>query len=87
MQNTGHQSARRASVLVPSILIGFLFVYLLFPFLFLAPIVLIFGEYDKAPPHVQTAVRTAFVPIRYLSERFPAYRLLISKESELTGIR
>lgn len=77
----------RFSIIVPSVAGGLLLVYLLFPFVFLAPVIWIFGPYQTAPPHVQTFVRTAFFPIAYLSERVPAYRLLLSKESELTGLQ
>ena len=60
--------------------------YLLFPHAFVLPFKA--AEALKIPPkQLEPVMYGFFLPIRLLGDKFPAYRALLDKESDLTGIR
>jgi hypothetical protein len=59
--------------------------YLLFPHVFILPIILAFGK-TEPPAEMHHAISVFFAPIRILHDHVPAYAWLLAKESELTGI-
>ena len=58
------------------------FVYFLFPHLFLLPYVLVM----RSPPSSSSPLSVLFAPVRFLSERFSPYQALLEEETKLTGI-
>ena len=61
----------------------FLLVYVFFPFVFVLPLVGIYGPGGPVPP----AVRYFFWPVIYLDEHVRSYHALIEAESKWVGIR